>query len=86
VHGGLEILVAFPITIGLFNDDAALEQQLFEDFENVELGVAGVSLKALDCVIGRRRITIQASPSILAKPIRFKPPSCKRLRSAAPVK
>ena len=71
VHGGLEILVAFPITIGLFHDDAALEQQLFEDFEDVELGVAGIPHTQRDVleitkhghVFGFRLLAHEISPS-----------------------
>jgi hypothetical protein len=40
----------------------------------------------LDGIIGLWRITIQFSPSILAKPIRFKPPNCKRLQGAVEVR
>jgi len=43
VHGGLEILVALPVAVGLLDDDAALQQQLFQDLADVELGVAGVA-------------------------------------------
>ena len=40
VHGPLEILVAFPVAVGFFHHDAALEQQPLEHLADVELGVA----------------------------------------------
>ena len=43
VHGGLEGLVAVPVTVGLLDDDAALEQQALQHGLDVELFVLGVA-------------------------------------------
>ncbi len=43
VHAWFELFVALPVTIGLFHDDAAFEQQFFQHQLNVELGVLGVA-------------------------------------------
>ncbi len=40
VHRPLEILVAFPVAVGFFHHDAALEQQPLEHLADVKLGVA----------------------------------------------
>ena len=37
VHGGFEALVTLPVAVGLLDDDAALEQQAFEDRLDIEL-------------------------------------------------
>ena len=42
VHGGLEILVALPVAVGLLHDDAALEQQPLQHLADVELRMARV--------------------------------------------
>jgi len=43
VHGGLEFLVTLPVTISFFDDNAALQQQAFQYFLDVELRVLGVA-------------------------------------------
>ena len=42
----------------------------------------GFKIAALDCVIGRRRITIQPSPSIPAKTVILKPIAATKNLSA----
>jgi hypothetical protein len=42
VHGGLELLVALPVAVGLLDHDAAFEQQPLEHLADVELRVACV--------------------------------------------
>ena len=43
VHGRLETLVAVPVAIGLLDDNAALEEQAFENELDVELFVARIA-------------------------------------------
>ena len=39
MHGRLEVLVAVPVAIGLLGDDAALDEQPFEDQRNIEFRI-----------------------------------------------
>ena len=43
VHRRLELLVAIPVAIGFLDHDAALQQQAFENFPDVELRILGVA-------------------------------------------
>jgi len=43
VHGRLELLVAFPVAVGLLDDNGSLEQQPLEDAGDVELVVARIT-------------------------------------------
>ena len=43
VHGGLEGLVTLPVTIGFFQYDAALQEQAFEHWFDVEFFIIGVA-------------------------------------------
>ncbi|MNC95047.1 hypothetical protein D3C83_120590 [compost metagenome] len=40
MHGGLELLVALPVAVGLLHHDRALGQQALEHLRHVELRVA----------------------------------------------
>ena len=43
VHGGFEIFVALPVTIGFLDHDTAFEQESFQHLLNIEVGIFGVA-------------------------------------------